>query len=55
MKGGENMSELWQFMTVRELRGCKEVIVSMDEDQEQEWNDAYFDCPEYAEYCREWC
>ncbi len=49
------MNELWQFMTVRELRNLTETIVSTEEKQEQEWCDAYFDCPESAEYCREWC
>lgn len=47
------MNELIQFMTVREVRGYSEVIVQFS-NQEQEWRDDYFDCPEYKEYCEEW-
>lgn len=47
------MNELWQFMTVREMRGDNEVIIQSSS-QEQEWRDDYYDCREYKEYQEAW-
>lgn len=47
------MNELMQFITVREMCGGLEIIVQSS-NQEQEWRDDYFDCPEYKEYQEIW-
>lgn len=47
------MNEIWQFMSVREVRGDSEIIIQPNS-QEQEWRDDYCGCPEYKEYQETW-
>jgi hypothetical protein len=49
----ETVIELWQFMSVREVRGDSEIIIQSNS-QEQEWRDDYYGCPEYKEYQETW-
>ena len=44
--------EIWQFMSVRDIWTDKPI--QFDDYQEPEWNDAYYECPEYKDYESEW-
>lgn len=46
------MKEILQFMTVRRVIDDEEIPLNCH--QEPEWNDAYYDCPEYRDYETEW-
>lgn len=47
------MNEIWQFMSVREVRGDSEIIM-LSNSREQDWRDDYCGCPEYKEYMETW-
>lgn len=46
------MTEIQQFMSVRDVWTGD--IIQFDTYQEPEWNDAYYECPEYKDYESEW-
>ena len=46
------MNEILQFMSVRDVLTDK--LIQFDTYQESEWNDTYYDCPEYKNYMEEW-
>lgn len=47
------MNEIWQFISIREMRGDSEIIIQPNS-QEQDWRDDYYGCPKYKEYMEEW-